>query len=67
MHEKEVKAKDKYDALLVKVENLPPEKWASSDLGTMIKWYKCPTDEAMPSKTADKLAKLLVEIHLYRN
>jgi len=64
MHEKEVKAKDAYYALLVKVEairmkNLPPEKWTSSDLGTMIQWYKRPTDEAMPSKKADKLARYL--------
>ena len=64
MPEKELKAKDAYDALLVKVEairmkNLPPEKWTSSDLGMMIQWYKRPTDEAMPSKKADKLARYL--------
>jgi len=60
--QKQLKAKDLYDVLLVKVQairskNLPAEKWTSSELNTMIQWHKRPDDAAMPSKKADKLAR----------
>jgi len=61
-HQKQLRAKDLYDILLVKVQairskNLPAEKWTSSELNTMIQWHKRPDDAAMPSKKADKLAR----------
>jgi hypothetical protein len=48
--------------LLQKVEaiqnkNLPLEKWTSAELNTMIQWYKCPSDSAMPPNKCDKLAR----------
>jgi hypothetical protein len=60
--EKQQQAKDLYDSLLQKVEairtkNLPPEKWTSAELNTMIQWYKGPNDSAMPPKKCDKLAR----------
>jgi hypothetical protein len=60
--EKLLKAKDAYDTLCQKVnairtKNSPPEKWTSSELNTMIQWYKFPDDAAMPSKKIDKLAR----------
>jgi hypothetical protein len=60
--QKQLRAKDLYDVLLVKVQairskNLPAEKWTSSELNTMIQWHKRPDDAAMPSKKADKLAR----------
>jgi hypothetical protein len=53
LREKQIKAKDAYDALQAKVEavrlkNLPAEKWTSTDLNTMILWYKHPTDSVIP-------------------
>jgi hypothetical protein len=58
--EKLLKAKDIYDSLLKKVEairqkNLPPEKWTSGELNTMLQWFKRPLDTAMPNKKSDKL------------
>jgi hypothetical protein len=60
--EKQLKAKDAYDSLCIKVEairnkNLPPEKWTSAELNTMIQWFKRPDDTAMPPKKKDKLAR----------
>ncbi len=62
--EKQLKAKDAYDSLLQKViairnKNLPPEKWTSTELNTMIQWYKRPDNSAMPTKKPDKLARFL--------
>jgi hypothetical protein len=56
------KKKDIYDVLQVKVQaikdkNLPPKKWTVSELNTMLQWYKSPSNTAMPSKKADKLAR----------
>jgi hypothetical protein len=61
-HQKQLRAKDLYDVLLVKVQanrskNLPAEKWTSYELNTMIHWHKRQDDAAMPSKKADKLAR----------
>jgi len=61
-HQKQLRVKDLYDVLLVKVQairtkNLPAEKWTSSELNMMIQWLKRPDDAAMPSKKADKLAR----------
>jgi hypothetical protein len=60
--DKQQRAKDLYNSLLQKVEairtkNLPPEKWTSAELNTMIQWYKRPNDSAMPPKKCDKLAR----------
>jgi hypothetical protein len=60
--EKLLKAKEIYDSLLKKVEairqkNLPPEKWTSGELNTMLQWFKRPSDTAMPNKKSDKLAR----------
>jgi len=41
----------------IKDKNLPPEKWTVSELNTMLQWYKSPSNTAMPSKKADKLAR----------
>ena len=62
LREKQLRAKDIYDSLLQKVEairnkNLPPEKWTSAELNTMIQWYKRPSDGAMPPKKCDKLIR----------
>jgi hypothetical protein len=61
-HQKELRAKELYDELQVKVQairskNLPAEKWSSAELNTMIQWHKRPDDAAMPSKKAEKLAR----------
>ncbi len=61
-HQKELRMKELYDILKVKVQairakNLPAEKWTSSELNTMIQWHKQPDDAAMPSKKAEKLAR----------
>jgi len=55
LHEKQIKAKDAYDALRTNVEavrltKLPPDKWTSTDLSTIILWYKRPNDSAIPKK-----------------
>jgi hypothetical protein len=60
--QKELRAKDIYDALFVKVQairakNLPADRWTTSELNTMIQWHKRPDDSAMPSKKAEKLAR----------
>jgi hypothetical protein len=59
--EKQQQAKDLHDSLLQKVEVIrtkkPPEKWTSAELNTMLQWYKCPNDSAMPPKKCDKLAR----------
>jgi hypothetical protein len=44
-HQKELRTKELYDILKVKVQairskNLPAEKWTSSELNTMIQWHK---------------------------
>jgi len=39
------------------VNNLPPEKWTSAELNTMIQGYKRPSDSAIPPKKCDKLAR----------
>ncbi len=62
--EKQLKAKDAYDSLHIKVEAirnkyLPPEKWTSAELNTMIQWFKHPDDTAMPPKKTDKLTRYL--------
>lgn len=62
LRERELKRKDEYDSLLVQVQaikdkNLPPEKWTSTQLHTMIQWYRHPEDAAIPSKKADKLTR----------
>jgi hypothetical protein len=41
----------------IRTKNLPPEKWTSAELNTMIQWYKGPNDSAMPPKKCDKLAR----------
>jgi hypothetical protein len=60
--QKELRAKDIYDTLFVKVQairakNLPAEKRTTAELNTMIQWHKRPDDSAMPSKKAEKLAR----------
>jgi hypothetical protein len=55
-----MKLKDEYDKLLAKVTavralNKPPEKWSAAQLHTMVKWYKCDDDNAIPSKKQNYL------------
>jgi hypothetical protein len=46
-----------YKVETIRMKNLPPEKWASAELNTMIQWYKCPNNSTMPPKKCDKLAR----------
>ncbi len=59
-----MKLKDEYDKLLAKVTavralNKPPEKWSAAQLHTMVKWYKCDDDNAIPSKKTELLTRYL--------
>ncbi len=61
-HQKELRAKDIYDMLFVKVQairakNLPADKWTTAELNTMIQCHQRPEDSVMPSKKAEKLAR----------
>jgi hypothetical protein len=40
----------------IREKNLPPEKWSVADLNAMLQWYKNPSNTAVPTKKADKLA-----------
>ena len=49
----QLKKKNEYDELkilvdAIKANNLPPEKWTSKQLNTMLKWYKQYGDQALP-------------------
>jgi len=62
VRQQQLRKKDIYDALEAKVKairekNLPPDKWSVADINTMLQWYKNPSDTAMPTKKADKLAR----------
>jgi hypothetical protein len=62
VRQQQAKKKDIYDLLKEKVQvikdkNLPPEKWTVPELNTMLQWYKNPSDTAMPTKKAEKIAR----------
>ena len=57
-----LKLKAEYDNLLVEVNavkalNKTPEQWSAAQVRTMVKWYKCGEDNALPSKKADLLTR----------
>ena len=57
-----LKLKAEYDNLLVEVNavkalNKTPEQWSAAQVRTMVKWYKCDEDNALPSKKADLLTR----------
>jgi hypothetical protein len=54
------KKKNEYDELkilvdAIKANNLPPEKWTSKQLNTMLKWYKQDGDPALPKCKPEQL------------
>ncbi len=57
-----LKLKAEYNNLLVEVNavkslNKTPEQWSAAQVCTMVKWYKCDEDNALPSKKADLLTR----------
>ncbi len=56
------KKRDEWEALNAQVQiirdrNKPPEQWTSEQLKTMLKWYKRPKDEKLPTKKQEMLAR----------
>jgi hypothetical protein len=63
-----LRKKDEYDALFAKVQeiqnqNLPYDKWNTTQLKVIVKWYKRDRDDKLPNKKQDLIARYLATCH----